>query len=124
VINRNNNSEIGIFYTLISCAGTHLLTHLLTLPSLTHSFHLFAAALRSVWFLIPSENLEGGYIPTSEIAYRTSNWFGVLISEILLSAGRNNLLFHLLTYSFALIRQYIHLCHFCVVIGILENKNQ
>ena len=45
------------------------------------------AALRSVWFLIPSDNLEGGYIPTSEIAYKTSNWFGVLISEVLLSAG-------------------------------------
>jgi hypothetical protein len=46
-----------------------------------------AALIRSIWFLIPSDVLEGSYIPRKVSAYRDEGWYGILISEVLLSFG-------------------------------------
>lgn len=47
----------------------------------------FAALIRSIWFLIPSDVLEGTYIPRKVSAYKDEGWYGILISEVLLSFG-------------------------------------
>ena len=38
-------------------------------------------------FLIPSETLEGSYVPVMQWAYSSKHWVGTLSSEILLSLG-------------------------------------
>jgi len=54
----------------------------------TFNFLIFCAALvRSIWFLIPSELLEGSYVPRKVTAYIDEGWYGILISEVLLSIG-------------------------------------
>ena len=47
----------------------------------------FTAGVRAIWFLIPSIYLEGAYVPTSTIAFESDNWFGILLSELLLVLG-------------------------------------
>jgi len=54
----------------------------------TFYFLIFgAAALRAIWFFIPSDVLEPSYAPAEVWAFQTPHWEGTLISEILLSGG-------------------------------------
>ena len=49
------------------------------------------AVTRTVWFLVPSDYLEGPYTPEPVMAYSAdsgrSHWRGILLSELLLSTG-------------------------------------
>lgn len=47
----------------------------------------FTTGIRSLWFMIPSAYLEGSYSPTPTIAFESTNWIGVLLSEILVALG-------------------------------------
>lgn len=47
----------------------------------------FTSLIRSIWFIIPSNILEGTYTPIPMKAFDTNGWIGVLISEILLALG-------------------------------------
>ena len=47
----------------------------------------FTSAIRFLWFIIPSIYLEGTYVPSATIAFESSNWLGILLSEILLALG-------------------------------------
>lgn len=46
-----------------------------------------ASALRALWFFIPNAYLEPSYIPLPLMAFSRSDWKGVLVSQMLLSAG-------------------------------------
>lgn len=43
--------------------------------------------IRSLWFIIPSSTLEGTYSPYPIKAFQSSNWKGILLSEIMLLIG-------------------------------------
>lgn len=42
---------------------------------------------RSLWFALPSEYLEGDYLPRPVLAFGGDHWEGILLSETLLSLG-------------------------------------
>ncbi len=92
--------SLGIAFLLISLISIFRLTS--ALPSLKEYFKqsggghvisafyfliLLTSILRSIWFLIPSETLEGSYVPVMQWAYSSKHWVGTLSSEILLSLG-------------------------------------
>jgi len=45
------------------------------------------SVLRMVWFLVPAEALEGGYVPVTKEAYVSPHWGGVFASEVILAMG-------------------------------------
>ena len=92
--------SLGIAFSLISLISIFRLVS--ALPSLKEYFKqsggghvisafyfliLLTSLLRSIWFLIPSETVEGSYVPVMQWAYSSKHWIGTLTSEILLSLG-------------------------------------
>lgn len=52
-----------------------------------YSLIFSTAILRSIWFFIPKTIMMGSYIPTAHVAFVTSGWMGVFISEVVLALG-------------------------------------
>jgi hypothetical protein len=51
----------------------------------------FTSLIRCIWFIIPSEVLEGTYTPTPMTSFETKGWVGVILSELMLSFGNLSL---------------------------------
>jgi hypothetical protein len=48
---------------------------------------LLTSLTRAIWFLIPSYQLEGSYIPEAIVAFVSDKWIGCVVSEVLLVTG-------------------------------------
>ena len=49
------------------------------------------STFRCIWFLIPTDVLEGSYTPIPKYAYTSRKWVGVFTSEVLLALGSMSL---------------------------------
>jgi len=60
-----------------------------TVVTAFYSLILVTSILRTMWFFIPKSLLEPSYVPSAVMAFEPSYpcWFGVFISEVLLSTG-------------------------------------
>jgi len=55
---------------------------------LFHVLILFASFSRTLWFIIPIEGSNSGYVPQpSVMAFKSANWLRIFVSQLLLSLG-------------------------------------
>jgi len=93
------DSCLGVCFLILTLWSGYRLA--LALPALKHSIDrgggrviasfysliFITSFLRSAWFLIPTEFLEGSYVPVAKKAYSSHKWVGVFVSEVLLALG-------------------------------------
>jgi len=94
------DSLLGLAFLVLCLAAAWRL--LVALPSLNLYFErsgggrviaafyfliFISCLLRAIWFLIPSDILEGSYVPVAKEAFVSRNWVGILVSEVLLALG-------------------------------------
>jgi hypothetical protein len=58
-----------------------------TVVTAFYSLILLTSALRAIWFLIPKASIEPSYTPSATMAFQTSGWVGVFLSEVLVMSG-------------------------------------
>lgn len=84
---------LGLFYSILALISFLRTIHYFDLRSNQRVITIFylliflTASVRSVWFLIPTNVLEGSYTPQPTWAYESEHWRGTLVSEIMLAFG-------------------------------------